>query len=74
MGVTEGNGNEKEVFRKFIKSNKFYVLDSGYARYDLFEEIAKKGSDFVVRLRDNAVWKEIEAKELTHTDKSEGIP
>ncbi len=70
MGVTEGNGNEKEVFRKFIKSNKFYVLDRGYARYDLFEEIARKGR---VRLRDNAVWKEIEAKELTDADKSEGI-
>jgi hypothetical protein len=71
--VTDANANEKNNLRKSLGSNKFYILDAGYGQYSLFEDIHKAGSNFLVRLRDNAVWQSIEERVLTETDRSAGV-
>ncbi|MDI6729855.1 MAG: IS4 family transposase [Thermodesulfovibrionales bacterium] len=71
--VTDANANEKNNLRKSLGRNKFYILDAGYGQYSLFEDIHKAGSNFLVRLRDNAVWQSIEERVLTETDRSAGV-
>ncbi|KWT76034.1 hypothetical protein [Candidatus Magnetominusculus xianensis] len=39
----------------------------------LFEEIRKAGSNFVSRIRDNAVWELIEDNSLTEADRVFGV-
>jgi len=67
--VTDANTNEKNNLRKSLDMNKFYVLDAGYGQYSLFEDIRKAGSNFIVRLRDNAVWQIIEERSITESDR-----
>lgn len=72
--ITHGNANEKKVFRKsFLKANKLYVLDAGYAEYKFLQDIIDASSSFIVRLRDNAVWEEISSNQLSDADKSVGV-
>jgi len=71
--LTDGNGNEKTILRKQLRSGKIYVLDAGYAQYSLLEDILKARSSFVCRLRDNAVWETLYEKELSPQDRNVGI-
>lgn len=65
MDVTDANANEKDVLGLTLQSNRIYVLDRGYAKYRLFQEILKAKSSFVCRIRDNAVWQEIQDNPLS---------
>jgi len=71
--VTDGNANEKNNLRKSLSPDKLYTLDAGYGQYKLFEDIRQAGSNFVARLRDNAVWQIIEERPLTETDRLAGL-
>ena len=63
--VTDANTSEKAVLASILQPNRIYVLDRGYAKYGLLQEIINVKSSFVCRIRDNAVYKTIEDKELT---------
>lgn len=71
--ITDANANEKDYLRKFLSTNKLYILDAGYGQYSLFEDILKTKSSFVARLRDNAVWQSTEEKTLTEADRLAGV-
>lgn len=72
--ITQGNGNEKTVFRdNFMSPKKLFVLDAGYAEYKLLSEIISHESSFVIRLRDNAVWEMVEDRPLRKEDREAGI-
>jgi IS4 transposase len=71
--ITDGNANEKKILKKELTSGKIYVLDAGYCKYSLLNEIMKARSSFVCRLRDNAVWKTLYEKELTLEDRKAGV-
>ncbi len=71
--LTDGNGNEKAILRKQLRSGKIYVVDAGYAQYSLLEDILKARSSFVCRLRDNAVWETLDEKELSPQDRNAGV-
>jgi len=71
--VTDGNANEKQVFRQLLSPGKFYILDAGYAQYKLLSDIIAAESSVVVRLRDNAVWQSIEQRPLSQADTSAGV-
>jgi hypothetical protein len=71
--LTDGNGNEKTILRKQLRSGKIYVVDAGYAQYSLFEDILQARSSFVCRLRDNAVWDTLYEKQLSPEDRQAGI-
>jgi hypothetical protein len=70
--VTDGNANEKSNLRKSLGPDKLYTLDAGYGQYKLFEDIHKANSNFVARLKDNAVWQTIEERPLTEADRLAG--
>ena len=71
--VTTGNGSETEQLRKTLKAFLLYVIDRGYADYQLFQDIVDAGSDFIGRIRDNAVWTVDEERPLTAEAKAAGI-
>lgn len=73
MEVTDANTSEKAVLASILQPNRMYVLDRGYAKYGLLEEIVNIKSSFVCRIRDNAVYETIEDKELTDKALKEGI-
>jgi hypothetical protein len=63
--VTDANANEKAVLASILQPNRVYVMDRGYAKYSLLEEIMNIKSSFVCRIRDNALYKVNENKTLT---------
>ena len=65
MDVTEANGNEKTVLGLNLQPNRIYVMDRGYAKYGLFQEILQVQSSFVCRIRENAIWQEIQNHPLS---------
>ena len=65
MEITDANASEKTVLAANLLPNRIYVIDRGYAKYSLLEEITKAKSSFVCRIRDNAVYKTIENKQLS---------
>ncbi len=71
--VTDANTSEKAVLASILQPNRIYVLDRGYAKYGLLQEIVNIKSSFVCRIRDNAVYKTTEDKELTDKAVKEGI-
>ena len=73
MEVTDANYSEKAVLSRNLQAGRIYVLDRGYAKYALLEEIVNVKSSFVCRIRDNAVWQTIEEKELSDKAVKEGI-
>jgi hypothetical protein len=73
MEVTDANASEKAVLASILQPNRIYVLDRGYAKYGLLQEIINIKSSFVCRIRDNAVYRTVEDKELTQKAVDEGI-
>lgn len=63
--VTTGNGSETEQLRATLQALRLYAIDRGYADYQLFQNIIDAGSDFIGRIRDNAVWKVTKERPLS---------
>lgn len=71
--VTAGNVGEVATFAKSLQKGRLYVLDRGYAKYELLQKIRNAKSDFVVRLRDNAVLDVVEERELSQAALDAGV-
>ena len=52
--LTAARQHENHVLRTQLAAGRLYVLDRGYANYELLQEIRAAGSSFVCRLRDNS--------------------
>lgn len=73
MEVTDANTSEKAVLASILQPNRIYVLDRGYAKYGLLEQITNIKSSFICRIRDNAIYQTIEDKTLTDKVIKEGV-
>src|SRR5207302_7728458 len=51
--VTAGNASEHDQLRALLQASRLYVIDRGYAEYQLFQDIIDAHSSFIGRLRDN---------------------
>lgn len=71
--VTNGNGNEKHELRAALQADRLYVIDRGYAEYQLFQDILDARSSFIGRLRDNAVFQLVEERPLSDDAKKAGV-
>jgi Transposase DDE domain len=63
--VTEGNGSETAQLRAALQAGRLYVIDRGYAEYQLFQDVIDRGSSFIGRIRDNAVWTVVEERRVS---------
>ena len=73
LTVTDGNASEKQQLRRMLAAGRLYVMDRGYAEYQLFQDILDAGSSFIGRLRDNAVWEVVEVRPLTEEATAAGV-
>jgi hypothetical protein len=71
--VTAGNDSETEQLRATLQAKRLYVIDRGYANYQLFQDIIAVRSDFIGRLRDIAVWTVVEQRPLTAEARAAGV-
>jgi Transposase DDE domain len=71
--VTTGNDSEKHQLRQTLQADRLYVIDRGYAEYQLFQDILDGGSQFIGRIRDNAVWEVIEERPLSAAAQAAGV-
>lgn len=71
--ITDANTSEHDVLSQCLVAGRLYVLDRGYAKYDLLQRILDAGSSFVCRLADNAVFDVIEERELDRDALDAGV-
>jgi hypothetical protein len=71
--VTAGNASEHEQLRVLLEAGRLYVIDRGYAAYQLFQDIIDTKSSFIGRLRDNAVWQVIEERPVSAAARAAGV-
>jgi len=71
--ITDGNANEKDVLAQTLEAGRIYVLDRGYAKYSLLQDIVDHQSSFVCRIRDNYVCEVIEERPITANGQAAGV-
>lgn len=71
--LTNGQHNEKQELRSALEPGRLYVLDRGYAGYQLLQEIRAAGSSFVCRIKDNAHLVVHEERPLDDAARAAGI-
>lgn len=71
--ITEGNGSETAQLRATLQPHRLYVIDRGYADYQLFQDILDAGSGFIGRLKSNAVWTVVEDRSLSPAAVAAGV-
>lgn len=76
MDVTPDAGgqyDERSVFEQTFQPDRLYVMDRGYAKFDLFNKIVASGSSYVCRVRDNSIYDVIESRELSEEAVAAGL-
>jgi hypothetical protein len=71
--VTSANSSEVEELRATLQADRLYVVDRGYAEYQLFQDIIDAKSSFIGRIRDNAVWTVIEERPVSVAARAGGV-
>jgi hypothetical protein len=71
--LTAANHHENRVLRAELQADRLYVLDRGFANYELLQEIRRVGSSFVCRLRDNSRLIVHQERPLDEAAKAAGI-
>lgn len=64
-----GQHDERAVMSRVVESDRTYVMDRGYAKFDLFNQIVDCGSSYVCRIRDNSVFDVLEERPLSDADR-----
>lgn len=65
-----GDNDERSVMERSVESDRCYVMDRGYAKFALFNQIHAADSSYVCRLRDNSSTTVVEDRPLTATDQA----
>lgn len=71
--LTDGKANEKAVLAENLEAGRFYVLDRGYAKYELLQQIIDAKSHFACRVNDDSVFEIIEDRPRDNDSLSAGI-
>lgn len=65
-----GEHDERAVMSRAVEADRTYVMDRGYAKFELFNKIVDTNSSYVCRIRDNSVYSVVESKPLTDADRA----
>ena len=57
-----GEHDERAMLAKVLEPDRLYVMDRGYQKFTLFNQIVQAESSYVCRLRDNSVWETSETR------------
>jgi hypothetical protein len=71
----QGGGvcDERAVLERSVASDHLYVMDRGYAKFALFNQIVAADSSYVCRIRDNSVYDVVEDRPLTEAARAERV-
>lgn len=69
----KGKDDERAVLASTIQSDRCYVTDRGYAKFELFNQINAAQSAYISRARDNSKPKLVRERELTQADRDAGV-
>jgi hypothetical protein len=72
-GIGRGKADERAVLARALETGRCYVKDRGYAKFQLFNDIAAAGSSYVCRLRDNSRYDVEDQRPLVAEDIEAGI-
>ena len=65
----KGEADERAVLARTVEADRCYLMDRGYAKFTLWNDIHAADSSYVCRVRDNSVYEIVEEKELTAEDR-----
>ncbi len=68
-----GEDDERAVMERTLEADRLYVIDRGYAKFKLFNDIVAKQSSYVCRVRDNSAYDVVETRELTEADRAANV-
>jgi len=71
--ITDAHVGETTILEAQLQAGRIYVVDRGYAKYRLLQQILNHQSSFVCRLHDNYVAQEIEARALSPEAQAAGV-
>ena len=71
--VTSGNGSEKTQLRAKLQADRLYVIDRGYAEYQLFQDILDARSSFIGRVRRDALFDVVEERAVSAEARQAGV-
>ena len=71
--LTQGSGNERHQLRDTLAADRLYVIDRGYAEYQLFQDIIDADSSFIGRIRDDADYRVVEERSLSEDARRAGV-
>ena len=71
--LTVAASSEPEQLRLSLQPQRLYVVDRGYASYELFRDILDAGSSFVARVKDNTAFTVVEERPLSALAQAAGI-
>ncbi len=71
--ITAANGSESQQLQATLVAGRFYVLDRGYASYELLRAILDTGSSFVLRAKANVDFGLTRDRPLTDAARAAGV-
>ena len=71
--VTAGQASETAQLRATLQAGRLYVVDRGYADYQLFQDILNVGSGFIGRIKGNAVWTVVQERPVSAQARAAGV-
>jgi hypothetical protein len=71
--LTHGSGSETAQLRATLQPGRLYVIDRGYADYQLFQDIIDAGSGFIGRIKSNSVWTVVEERPVSSEASAAGV-
>lgn len=72
-GANTGRQDERYVLGQNLASDHCYVMDRGYAKFALFNDIHGIGSSYVCRIRDNSSYTIQQERTLTDEARAAGV-
>lgn len=71
--LTKAATSEPAQLQAMLQPDRFYVMDRGYACYELLQAIHANGSSFVVRVKDSVAYGLEQERPLTDADRAAGV-
>lgn len=69
----KGEADERRVLQRSVEAGRCYLIDRGYEKYQLWNDIHQVGSEYVCRMRDKDQYTVVSENELTDEDRQANV-
>jgi IS4 transposase len=73
IGKNQGEAHERQVLKRQLEPDHCYLMDRGYARWELFNQIVEMGSSYVCRINDDSAWKVEQTRPVSQEAQQAGV-